>query len=115
MNYRSLKTWWNHHRVRSQSAKLMPSGHVPGYAFDHPAEFDGMDCRISIPKEAVTRLRGFLEEDTQLSREECFRWYPDDFSQRALSAWESVGSPKVDLSSAWDVFIQIAPLVTLIL
>lgn len=106
-----FQKWWNGHRVRRQPAKLMPSGHVPSFALDYPAEFQGTDCRIEVPKEAVGRLREFLEEDT-ISREECFQWYSNEFADVASAAWNTLGCPIICLASAWDVFAQMAPLVT---
>jgi len=89
----------------------MPSGHVPSFALEYPSQLNGIDCRIEIPKEAVTQLREFLEEDTGVSREECFRWYSDEFAQTASTTWESIGKPAVNLGNAWDVFEQMAPLI----
>ncbi|KAJ7197183.1 hypothetical protein GGX14DRAFT_668406 [Mycena pura] len=36
-------TWWNHHRVRTQKDKTMPSGHVPADVLDHPQNYGGLD------------------------------------------------------------------------
>lgn len=107
----NFQQWWNNHRVRTQAKKDMPSGHVPSFALQYPSQLNGVDCRIEVPKEAVTQLREILEEDTGMSREECFRWYSDEFAQTALTTWESIGKPAVSLDNAWDVFAQMSSLI----
>lgn len=102
--------YWNLHRVRSQPNKHMPSGHVPAYALQHPEEFGGVDCRIAVPKEAVDQLRKFLEEDSNKTRAECFQWFTDDFGALAKEVYESIGKPVLTLDSAWQVFIQMSPM-----
>ncbi|KAE9384785.1 hypothetical protein BT96DRAFT_1094787 [Gymnopus androsaceus JB14] len=88
-------------KIRNQVKKDMP----------YPSQLNGIDCCIEIPKEAVTQLCEFLEEDTGVSREECFRWYSNEFAQTASTTWESIGKPAVNFGSAWDVFAQMAPLI----
>ena len=68
----------------------MPSGHVPSYALERPQEFDGIDCRIPVPKEAVDQLRGFLEEDSSKTRAECFQWFTTDFNDLATEVYQSL-------------------------
>ncbi|KAJ7659812.1 hypothetical protein DFH06DRAFT_1130567 [Mycena polygramma] len=58
-----FRLWWNHHRVRTQPEKNMPSGHVPLDAFDHPQNYGGLDCRIPVPQAAVDELREMVTED----------------------------------------------------
>ena len=83
--------YWNNHRIRKQDQKLMPSGHVPSHTMEYPEQYGGIDCRIEIPKEAVTELRNFLEEDTGKSREECLQWYSDDFAVLAELHQQNLG------------------------
>lgn len=108
----NFQRWWNNHRVRTQENKMMPSGHVPSFALEYPSTLNGVDCRIEVPKEAIARLREFLEEETNKSREEFFRWYPDDFAKAASSTWEAIGKPVIRLETAWDVFSQMMPLIS---
>ncbi|KAJ3933586.1 MAG: hypothetical protein NXY57DRAFT_998045 [Lentinula lateritia] len=108
----NFQRWWNNHRVRTQENKMMPSGHVPSFALEYPSTLNGVDCRIEVPKEAIARLREFLEEETNKSREEFFRWYPDDFANAASSTWEAIGKPVIRLETAWDVFSQMMPLIS---
>ncbi|KAJ4492029.1 hypothetical protein C8J55DRAFT_533979 [Lentinula edodes] len=108
----NFQRWWNNHRVRTQENKMMPSGHIPSFALEYPSILNGVDCRIEVPKEAIARLREFLEEETNKSREEFFRWYPDDFAKAASSTWEAIGKPVIRLETAWDVFSQMMPLIS---
>ncbi|KAJ6629761.1 hypothetical protein B0H10DRAFT_2160398 [Mycena sp. CBHHK59/15] len=59
----NFKLWWNHHRVRHQHEKILLSGHVPAHALDFPELFGALECRISIPQEAIDNLREQLTEE----------------------------------------------------
>ncbi|KAJ3818167.1 hypothetical protein F5880DRAFT_1511191 [Lentinula raphanica] len=108
----NFRQWWNNHRIRIQNNKLMPSGHVPSFALEYPSALKGIDCQIKIPKEVIEQLRKFLEEETHVSRQECFRWYTEEFGEDASAAWQTIGKPSINLDTAWDVFSQIASIVT---
>ncbi|KAJ7302134.1 hypothetical protein DFH08DRAFT_826880 [Mycena albidolilacea] len=59
----NFKLWRNHHRVRHQHEKILPSGHVPAHALEFPELFGALDCRIAIPQEAIDDLRQQLTEE----------------------------------------------------
>ncbi|KIK56381.1 hypothetical protein GYMLUDRAFT_1016107 [Collybiopsis luxurians FD-317 M1] len=104
--------YWNNHTIRRQDTKLMPSGHVPAHAMDNPSQYGGIDCRIEVPKEAVSQLRQVLVEDTDKTRDDCFQWYSDEFAVWAQLAFEEIGRPNLTLESAWDVFRRMALMIT---
>ncbi len=95
--------WWNHHRVRLQDDKDMPSGHTPSYVMDNPNQFSGINCQIAVPPEAVEILRDYLTEAVG-GREKHLAWVSDAFNDAARQAYEAVGSPKLTVFNAWDVF-----------
>jgi hypothetical protein len=100
-----FRLWWNHHHVRRQKDKNMPSGHVPSDAFDHPQNFGGLDCRIPVPKTAVDDLRKMLTEDVG-PRDTHLSWFEADFGDLAESIYLQIGKPTLSLETAWDVFQQ---------
>ncbi|KAJ7081539.1 hypothetical protein C8R43DRAFT_965583 [Mycena crocata] len=104
-----FRAWWNHHRVRLQRDKNMPSAHVPAHAYEHPTHFGGIDCRICVPKEAVAELRDYLTEEVG-SRESHLGWpgVTAEFKAIAEAAWAGIGSPKMDLETAWAVFAKMS-------
>ncbi|KAF8187655.1 hypothetical protein K438DRAFT_1525312, partial [Mycena galopus ATCC 62051] len=57
-----FRLWWNHHQVRTQVDKNMPSGHVPLDALEHPQNYGGIDCRIPVPEECVDDLRQMITD-----------------------------------------------------
>ncbi|KAK7001159.1 hypothetical protein R3P38DRAFT_2559437 [Favolaschia claudopus] len=97
------------HRVRFQHDKNMPSGHIPAHAFEHPTHFAGVDCRIRVPQAAVDELREYLTEDVG-PRDSHLRWpgLTLELEQTVQTAWEDIGSPKISMESAWDVFRMIS-------
>ncbi|KAF9069298.1 hypothetical protein BDP27DRAFT_1383233 [Rhodocollybia butyracea] len=48
--------WWNEHCVRRQPEKIMPSGHIPADALEHPELYNGLNCLIKVPMESVNEL-----------------------------------------------------------
>ncbi|KAJ7752503.1 hypothetical protein DFH07DRAFT_774437 [Mycena maculata] len=107
-----FRAWWNQHRVRLQWDKNMPSAHVPAHVFEHPSHVGGIDCRIRIPKEAVSELRGYLTEEVG-SRESHLGWpgITADFETMAQAAWVDVEKPEMSLESAWDIFAKMSPVI----
>jgi hypothetical protein len=59
-----FKAYWNHHHIRKQKGKVMPSGHVPMNIFLNPAELLGTQCKIAVPLEVVQEMRAFVVEQT---------------------------------------------------
>jgi hypothetical protein len=99
----AFRIYWNHHRVRSQKDKNMPSGHVPADAFNHPQNFGGLDCRIPIPKAAVDEMRRILAEEVG-PRENHLSWFSAEFAALAENIYTQIGKPTLSLDTAWDVF-----------
>ncbi|KAK7006611.1 hypothetical protein R3P38DRAFT_3325952 [Favolaschia claudopus] len=102
-----FRLWCNHHRVRVQIEKNMPSGHVPADAFAHPKNFGGIDCRISVPQAAVDDMRQMLTEEVG-SRESHLSWFSLEFAELAEQVYLHIGKPTLSLETAWGVFQQMA-------
>ncbi|KAK7034908.1 hypothetical protein R3P38DRAFT_2911966 [Favolaschia claudopus] len=102
-----FRLWWNHHRVRVQIEKNMPSGHVPADAFAHPKNFGGIDCRTSVPQAAVDDMRQMLTEEVG-SRESHLSWFTLEFAELAEQVYLHIGKPTLSLETAWGVFQQMA-------
>ncbi|KAK6968878.1 hypothetical protein R3P38DRAFT_3508545 [Favolaschia claudopus] len=102
-----FRLWWNHHRVRVQQEKNMPSGHVPADAFAHPENYGGIDCRIAVPQAAVDDMRQMLTDEVG-SRESHLSWYDLEFAELAAQVYSHIGKPTLSLETAWDVFQQMA-------
>ncbi|KAJ7036966.1 hypothetical protein C8F04DRAFT_1209932 [Mycena alexandri] len=98
-----FRIWWNHHRVRPQKEKNMPSGHVPADAFDHPQNFGGLDCLIEVPQTAVDDLRSMMTEEVG-PRDAHLSWFTADFDELAENIYEQIGKPPSTLETAWGVF-----------
>ncbi|KAJ6538251.1 hypothetical protein DFH09DRAFT_1399594 [Mycena vulgaris] len=98
-----FRRFWNHHRVRSQPEKNMPSGHVPYNALDHPQNYGGLDHRIPVPQEAVNDLRKMVTENIG-PREDHLSWVSNDFNNLAHAIYKQIGKPELSLSTAWDGF-----------
>jgi hypothetical protein len=98
-----FRIWWNHHRVRPQKEKNMPSGHVPADAFDHPQNFGGLDCLIEVPQTAVDDLRNMMTEDVG-PRDTHLSWFTAEFDELAENVYKQIGKPTLSLESAWGVF-----------
>jgi hypothetical protein len=99
--------YWNHHRVRKQKDKVMPSGHVPMNAFCNPAEFLGIQCKISVPLDVVQEMRALVIEDTG-PREQ---WITDDFRNIADNAHAQIGSPALTLENSWEIFTAMSDVI----
>ncbi|KAF7371801.1 hypothetical protein MVEN_00036800 [Mycena venus] len=99
----AFRIYWNHHRVRSQKDKNMPSGHVPADAFNHPQNFGGLECRIPIPKAAVNDMRKMITEEIG-PRDAHLSWFNPEFGQLAEAIYTQIGEPALSLETAWDVF-----------
>ena len=70
---------WNSHRIRLQRDLTLPSGHPPNQYYFAPENYGDQPARIAIPPEAVDSLRAELP----LTREEAFRWVPNEFDALA--------------------------------
>ncbi|KAJ7025817.1 hypothetical protein C8F04DRAFT_1298905, partial [Mycena alexandri] len=110
----NFKLWWNHHRVRHQHEKILPSGHVPAHALEFPELFGALDCRITIPQEAINNLREQLTEE-EGPREDYQTWpgLTPEFSVYAVDVYSRIGQPELNLAHGWDVFVEMARMIAL--
>ncbi|KAJ7618698.1 hypothetical protein FB45DRAFT_755655, partial [Roridomyces roridus] len=107
MELDNFRLWWNNHRVRHQHEKIMPSGHVPALTMEYPELFGALDCRISVPAEAVQLLRDELDE-AEGSRAKYQTWPGPRFNITATEVYEQIGAPELTLETSWDVFVLMA-------
>ncbi|KAF8146508.1 hypothetical protein K438DRAFT_1780895 [Mycena galopus ATCC 62051] len=110
----NFKLWWNHHRVRHQHEKILPSGHVPAHALEFPELFGALDCRIAIPQEAINNLRDQLTKEE--GPQEDYQTWPGltpEFNVYAADVYSRIGEPELTLASGWDVFVEMARMITL--
>jgi hypothetical protein len=110
----NFKLWWNHHRVRHQHEKILPSGHVPAHALEFPELFGVLDCRIAIPQEAIDNLREQLTEEE--GPQEDYQTWPGltpEFNVYAADVYSRIGGPELTLASGWDVFVEMARMIAL--
>lgn len=85
----------------------MPSGHVPANAFCNPPEFLGVQCKISVPMEAVEEMRALVIEETG-PRES---WINSDFAKIADDTYAQIGSPVLTLENAWEAFTAMSDVI----
>jgi len=94
--------YWNHHKVRSQKTKALPSGTTPINAYTSPELYGGIRCGTAVLQEDVERLR----DELPVTREEAFRWVSDEFADVAQHAYVQLESPTLSALSAWELFQQ---------
>ncbi|KAJ7616016.1 hypothetical protein FB45DRAFT_1106958 [Roridomyces roridus] len=92
--------YWNTHKTRNQRNKALPSGVSPQDVFEKPQNFGLEFGGIEVDREFVRELRKTLPK----SREECYRWVPEDFEVQAVVAYEYLGSPALRISEGWTIF-----------
>ncbi|KAL0949272.1 hypothetical protein HGRIS_009350 [Hohenbuehelia grisea] len=100
-------SWWNHHQIRVQPEKDMPSGHVPLDALEHPTQLGGINCLIPVPSEVLQELRAILTEEVG-SRESFLTWVSNEFLCIAEAAHVALGLPSITLDNAWFTFRQMS-------
>lgn len=98
-----FRKYWNYHKVRSQRDKQMAQNHIPIDAFEKPANYGAMDCRIRIPKEMVQDLRTKLEEEVG-SRSLHLEFLSAEAQCRISEIYKAIGSPALCFGNAWEVF-----------
>ncbi|KAJ7622372.1 hypothetical protein FB45DRAFT_753535, partial [Roridomyces roridus] len=91
---------WNTHKTRNQRNKALPSGVSPQDVFDKPQNFGLEFGGIKVDREFVPELRKTLPK----SREECYRWVPEEFEVQAVAAYEHLGSPALRITEGWTIF-----------
>ncbi|KAL0952299.1 hypothetical protein HGRIS_006588 [Hohenbuehelia grisea] len=99
--------WWNHHRIRPQPEKEMPSGHVPIDVLEHPTLYGGINCLIPVPHDVLQELRAFLTEEVG-PREIFMTWVPEEFATKAEEVHEALGLPPITLENAWGIFQRLS-------
>ncbi|KAF7288886.1 hypothetical protein MIND_01404500 [Mycena indigotica] len=102
-----FQQYWNSHTVRFQKEKLMPSGHVPSDAREHPEAYGGIDCFIQVPRATVNELRETLSEEVG-PREQHLEWVSPSFDVFATLVYNSIGKPLLTLENSWKVFSDMA-------
>ncbi|KAF9440549.1 hypothetical protein P691DRAFT_793250 [Macrolepiota fuliginosa MF-IS2] len=95
--------YWNNHKIRKQKDKMMPSSHIPDDALHHPSLHGGEPCLIQVPQDAQAELRTILSEEVG-RRDVHFSWYSEDFHAYASAVYETLGSPQLSLTNAWNIF-----------
>jgi hypothetical protein len=102
-----FRDYWNHHHIRPQPEKVNPSGHVPAVVFESPEKYDpnATCCIIRVPQDMIGDLSRHLEAHPDIGeRSQFFQWYTHDFNTIAQHAYELIGSPDINMASAWEVF-----------
>lgn len=99
---RELDVWvtrQNAHRIRKQSAKILPSGGRPDHFYMDPTTYGGQQCLVPVDVDAIDHL---LEQSAEgRSR---MRYVDEDFEELAEAAYKDIGSPAIILQNAWFVF-----------
>ncbi|KAG8929141.1 hypothetical protein FRC01_004802 [Tulasnella sp. 417] len=99
----TFRLYWNYHEIRAQPEKQMPSRHIPIDAFENPADYGGVDCRIPVPQEMAAELRARLETEVG-SRERNVEFLSLEVRHRLGEVYASLGSPELDFGTCWEVF-----------
>lgn len=102
-----FKDYWNYHKSRNNNKKHLPSGVPPLQIFRNPEEY-GL-ARLSIPVEV--EVVEVLRENLAYSRDEAFRWVPEEFDVVASQIYEKLRCPKLEPSRGWTIFGQMSPLI----
>lgn len=83
----------------------MPSKHIPIDAFENPAKYGGIDCRIPVPPEMIAELRAKLEEEVG-PRGAHLDFLTPEIRCRLDPVYAALGSPILDFDNCWDVFTR---------
>ncbi|KAL0062901.1 hypothetical protein AAF712_010222 [Marasmius tenuissimus] len=94
--------YWNNHPTRNHRRGNLPSGVRPQLVYDFPEHFGLYNCGIRVDQEDIQVLRATIPR----SREECFRWVPDEFDVAAQLAYGQLGEPELTSTSGWQVFVD---------
>lgn len=94
----------NHHRVRKQADKILPSGGTRRDFFFHPEKYNGAQCGIPVDVNVVDEL---IAQAMQAGGEELMRYVELEFEEVAAEAYNAVGSPVITLETAWEVVHQL--------
>lgn len=91
-----FKKYWNHHPVRKQRMKIMPSGHRPEVVYGDPARHGYDNWMVPVSPSAVQSLRNTLPPAP--------RFITVEFEAMVNSIWRRFGSPLIRESNAWAMF-----------
>ncbi|KAJ3991960.1 hypothetical protein F5050DRAFT_1801932 [Lentinula boryana] len=94
--------YWNNHKTRTQHKANLPTGVAPNVIFDFPQNYGLVDYGVQVDLASIVALR----ETIPKTRDECYRWVPDDFNLNAGQAYTQLGSPKLSHTNGWQVFID---------
>lgn len=89
----------NAHRIRRQSAKLLPSGGRPDHFYENPQLYGGEPCLIPVDTEIIDGLLDQCDEGM-----EKLRYVDEGFEELASEAYKAIGSPRITLHNAWTIF-----------
>ncbi|KAH9831935.1 uncharacterized protein C8Q71DRAFT_714725, partial [Rhodofomes roseus] len=102
-----FRDYWNMHKLRVQRDKLMPSGTTPTDLWIAPEDYGHVRISIPVPRDAVEAMR---RERLPISRDEAFSWVDHEFATSAEQAYSSLGCPRLNKDTAWEVFSRMEPM-----
>ncbi|EIN11852.1 hypothetical protein PUNSTDRAFT_63217 [Punctularia strigosozonata HHB-11173 SS5] len=103
-----FKHAWNAKRIRKQKNVLLPTGGTPNDFMVRPQDYGGERVSIPVDIHNVTEIRSNFDT----TREDAFRWVDDVFADAAFYAYQSIGSPELKVSTAWDTFLRMLPVLS---
>ncbi|KAL1699147.1 hypothetical protein EV121DRAFT_273930 [Schizophyllum commune] len=103
----AFRDYHNHKRTRFDKTKANPSGVTPRQALECPETMDppGLDCSITVSTESIQRWR--LMYGGEQARQQARRFFSEEFEREANAAYESIGKPEINLTTAWNVYRSI--------
>ncbi|KAJ7180028.1 hypothetical protein C8R43DRAFT_941758 [Mycena crocata] len=97
--------YWNYHKSRLNSKKMLLSGVAPLQIFCNSEEYGLTRMSVPVKTEVVEGLR----EGSACTREEAFWWVLEEFDQAARNVYEILKSPKLEPSRGWEIFGKMLP------
>ncbi|KAL1729340.1 hypothetical protein EV714DRAFT_285004 [Schizophyllum commune] len=92
--------YWNLHKTRYQADKANPSGEAPMEIWNNHDAL-GYECvGMQVPPELLAELRASVP----VSRDDAYRWVPEEFAELAEHVYVIIGSPQLDVRSGWRIF-----------
>ncbi|KAF8324691.1 uncharacterized protein EI90DRAFT_3281949 [Cantharellus anzutake] len=85
-------------RVRKVQGKKLPSGTSAYDVFTFPDKYGLENCLIPVDVNIVHEMKSAMGGDSLLE------FVSLEFSQKAIAAYEAIGSPALSMQNAWDVF-----------
>jgi hypothetical protein len=105
------RDFYNAHTLRRQKNKAAPTGTSPNLLFSMPHNYDveARNCGVTVKPEWVAEERERLGGEEERMR--LFEWYPVEFNEIAMHAWEFIGRPTIELGNAWIAFQELAAVI----